>query len=83
MNVLFSHKRVEISQIFYIINITSFYLVNILNISCKLNKMKKEFLNLGPKLPYLGIFRLTFAKENIVTFEATSNCSKHQSFVQN
>ena len=28
-----------------------------------LNKTKYESLNLGPKLPHLGIFRLTFEKK--------------------
>ena len=55
MNVLCSHKRAENSKIFYIINITTFYLVNVLNISCRLSKWEKKSLNVGPKLPYLGI----------------------------
>ena len=54
-------KESKFSNLF-IINITTFYLVNILNTSCKLNQIKQESWNLGPKLPYLGIFRLTFEK---------------------
>ena len=42
------------------------------NISCRLSKIT----NLGPELPYLGVFRLTFEKKASVTFEATSNFSK-------
>ena len=38
--------------------------------------------NLRIKLPYLSIFRLKFEKEAIVTFEATSDFSKRESFVQ-
>ena len=38
--------------------------------------MKWESLNLGPKFPYLGIFRLACDKEDIVTFEASSYFSK-------
>ena len=50
------------SEIFCIINITTFCLVNIFNISVNLSKRKYKFLNLGQKLPYLDIFRLTFIK---------------------
>ena len=45
--------------------------------------MKYESLNLGPKLPHLGIFKLTFEKKTVAIFERTSNFSKTQSFVQN
>ena len=34
-----------------------------LNNLCRLSKKKYESLNLGPKLPHLGIFTLTFEKK--------------------
>ena len=49
---------------YFIINITTFYLVNILNNSCRISKIKNESLNLGPKLSYLG-FKLTFQKKKL------------------
>ena len=49
---------------FYIINMTTFYLVNILNNSCRLSKINQQSLNLGLKLPHLSIFRLIFRKNN-------------------
>ena len=57
-------------------NVTTFFLVNMLNNSFRLSKMKQESLYLGTKLSYLGIFRLTFEQKNIVIIEATSNFSK-------
>ena len=74
-------KESKFSNLF-IINITTFYLVNILNNSCKLNQIKQESWNLGPKLPYLGIFRLTFEKRlwqiwsNLKFFKAPSFVQK-------
>lgn len=64
---------------FYVINITFFSLTNILNDSCRLNKMKQEFINLGSKLPYLvSIFRLIFKQKSIAIFEANLNFSKRK-----
>ena len=40
--------------------------------------MKKESLNLGQKLLYLGIDRLKFEKKAVVTFKATSHFSKYK-----
>ena len=38
-----------------------------------LNFVKKQkCLNLGPKMPYLGVFRVEFFKKSIVTFEINS-----------
>ena len=66
----FFSSKIQNSQIFYTIKITTFYLQNTPNISFWLSKMKQESLNLRPKFPYLGIFRLTFEKKKtIVTFE--------------
>ena len=50
----------------WVVNMTLIYLATmnalcsykILNILWRLSKMKKESLNLGLALPYLGIFRL-------------------------
>ena len=63
---------------FYIIDITTLYLVNLLSIASMLSKMKSESLNLGPKLCYWSFFRLTFEKKTNVTFEAFSNFSKRK-----
>ena len=54
-------KEMKLSN-FYIININTFYLENLLNNPCRLSKIKEESSNLGPKLPYLCIFRLSFGK---------------------
>ena len=48
------------------VNINSFYVLNILSISCRLKKMNEQSLNFGPKLPFwvkLGIW-LAFEKKN-------------------
>ena len=37
----------------------------------KISRKKKSCLNLGPKIPYLGVFRLVFSK-SIVIFEISS-----------
>ena len=37
-------------------------------------------INLRPKLANFGIFRITFEKKAIATFEVTSNFSEHNVF---
>ena len=37
-----------------------------------------KYINLGPKLLFLGIFRLTFERKPSLIFEATSNFPKYQ-----
>ena len=39
--------------------------MNILNNSFRISKIKNESLHLGPKLPYLDIFKLTFQKKKL------------------
>ena len=51
--------------------------MNILNNSCRISKIKNESLNLGPKLPYLDIFKLTFQKKKVI-FKATSIFLQHK-----
>ena len=61
------------------VNINSFYVLNILSISCRLKKINEQSLNLGPKLPFwvkLGIWLAFEKKQNIVTFETITNFSK-------
>ena len=45
---------------FYVVNVTTFYLVNMLNIFYRLNKMKWESLNLEPNLPHYSKQRSNF-----------------------
>ena len=40
VNIICSHEKVEILKLLYIINIITFYLVNILNNTSRLSKMK-------------------------------------------
>ena len=46
----------EVGNNMVIFEISTFELVYLQNFA----KKKKKFLNLGPKMPYLGIFRIAF-----------------------
>ena len=66
-----------------VINISTFYLLNILNISCRLSKMKSESLKLRQKLSYLGIVNLAFEKNVYCHIRSILEFFKMQIFMQN
>ena len=59
---------------FYIIDITTLYLVNLLSIASMLSKMKSESLNLGPKLCYWSYFKLMSHLKHSRIFQNAKFC---------
>ena len=66
-----------------VINITTFYLLNILNISWRLSKMKSESLKLRQKLSYLGIVHLAFEKKCLLSHYKQPRIFQNANFYAN